>query len=70
MEIVLNEAGIPRENSVAIGDSPNDLDMIRYAALGIAVGNARDELKAEADVVVAAACGEGAVAEAFCRFVL
>jgi hydroxymethylpyrimidine pyrophosphatase-like HAD family hydrolase len=63
MRILLDAAGIRREDSVAIGDSANDLDMIRYAGAGIAVGNACDELKAAADWV-SAPCGEGGIVRA------
>jgi hydroxymethylpyrimidine pyrophosphatase-like HAD family hydrolase len=63
MQILLDAAGIRREDSVAIGDSANDLDMIRYAGIGIAVGNACDELKAAADWV-SAPCGEGGIVRA------
>ncbi|HEY8742006.1 MAG TPA: HAD hydrolase family protein, partial [Chloroflexota bacterium] len=31
--------GIAREEVVAIGDNLNDLDMVQYAGLGIAMGN-------------------------------
>ena len=36
---------------VAVGDSENDVEMIRLAALGIAMGNATDGAKAAADAV-------------------
>ncbi len=43
--------GVKREECVAFGDSPNDISMLRYAGLGVAVGNARDEVKQAADYV-------------------
>ena len=43
--------GIGMENSVAFGDSLNDLEIIEAAAIGIAMGNGREELKAAADYV-------------------
>lgn len=46
-----DELGIAREQSVAFGDSPNDLEMIRAAGDGVAVGNACGALLAEADHV-------------------
>jgi len=46
MELILNTMGVEREDSIAIGDSANDIDMIRFAGLGIAMGNASAELKA------------------------
>lgn len=45
--------GISVEASVAFGDSPNDLEMIRAAGDGVAVGNACDALRGEADHVTA-----------------
>lgn len=45
--------GISREQSVAFGDSPNDLEMIRAAGDGVAVGNACEALLTEADHVTA-----------------
>ncbi len=43
--------GIPREATIAIGDSTNDSEMVKKAGLGIAMENACDELKAIADTV-------------------
>lgn len=51
MRRVLEALRIPRENSLAFGDSMNDLDMIAYAGLGVAMGNAADPVKAAADRV-------------------
>ena len=61
--------GIAPEETMAIGDSANDLDMIRKAALGVAVSNASPDVLKEADAVVSSA-SEGGVAEAIRRFVL
>ena len=43
--------GIAMEEVIAIGDSLNDLAMIREAGLGVAMGNAQDEVKRQADMV-------------------
>lgn len=43
--------GIAREELVAFGDGFNDLTMLRYAGLGVAMGNAQPEVKAEAGMV-------------------
>lgn len=43
--------GLSREDTIAFGDGPNDLDMIEYAGTGIAMGNARQELKDVADYI-------------------
>lgn len=45
--------GITKEDTVAFGDGPNDMDMIEYAQVGVAMGNAIDELKERADYVTA-----------------
>jgi Cof subfamily protein (haloacid dehalogenase superfamily) len=42
---------IPQSQVAAIGDSYNDLDMIIYAGLGVAVANARDAVKAVANII-------------------
>ncbi len=41
--------GIPKENTVAVGDSDNDIDMLKKAGLGLAMENASDNVKATAD---------------------
>ena len=60
---------ISREEIIAIGDSHNDISMIEYAGLGIAMGNAIDELKHHADYVTKGN-DENGVAEAVERFIL
>lgn len=60
---------IPREEVMAIGDSFNDLEMIKYAGVGVAMGNARREIQDQADIVTATNQEDG-VAEAIERYVL
>jgi HAD superfamily hydrolase (TIGR01484 family) len=43
--------GIDMSQVIAMGDSLNDISMIREAGLGVAMGNAQDEVKQLADVV-------------------
>ena len=43
--------GIPHESTVAVGDSMIDADMIRYASVGVAMGNSEEALKEIADMV-------------------
>ena len=38
--------GVPHENTIAVGDSKNDIDMLKKAGLSLAMGNAMDEVKA------------------------
>ncbi|MDR1867885.1 MAG: Cof-type HAD-IIB family hydrolase [Treponema sp.] len=49
MKIVLENLGISQENTLAIGDSMNDMEAIRFAKIGIAMKNACDELKQQSD---------------------
>ena len=44
--------GIAAEETVAVGDTTNDSDMILKAGLGLAMGNAFAELKAQADATI------------------
>jgi hypothetical protein len=44
--------GVPRERTVACGDGHNDMDMIEWAGLGVAVAEAAPDVRAVADVVV------------------
>jgi Cof subfamily protein (haloacid dehalogenase superfamily) len=43
--------GLNRENIVCFGDNMNDIEMLRNAGTGIAMGNARSEVKEAADQV-------------------
>jgi len=48
---LIQACGITREQVIAIGDSYNDLSMIEFAGLGVAMGNAPDDIKEKADFV-------------------
>ncbi|WP_163140717.1 HAD family hydrolase [Bacillus sp. 22-7] len=48
---LLNELGISPNEVTAIGDGPNDIEMLRHAGTGVAMGNAGDKVKAAADFV-------------------
>ncbi len=45
MRFILNDYGIPWENSYAFGDSTNDLAMIRYACNSVVMGRHAKELE-------------------------
>lgn len=51
MELYLKHVGVAREDSIGIGDGPNDLEMMDYAGVSVAMGNAREEVKERADIV-------------------
>jgi phosphoglycolate phosphatase (TIGR01487 family) len=61
------EIGIPVGEFLAVGDSENDLELIEAAGIGVAVANARDEVKASADYVTEKGDGDG-FAEAVGRY--
>ena len=46
MEWLCGYLGIGREATLAIGDGDNDMQMIGFAAYGVAMGNSPEELKA------------------------
>lgn len=48
---LLRRLGMGTENIIAYGDSGNDMEMIAQAAVGIAMGNGKQELKEAADFV-------------------
>ncbi|HEX3031118.1 MAG TPA: Cof-type HAD-IIB family hydrolase [Bacillota bacterium] len=59
--------GVTREEIMAFGDSYNDLEMLEYAGMGVAMGNARPALKEIADYITKGNDEDG-VAEAIERF--
>ncbi|WP_269476824.1 Cof-type HAD-IIB family hydrolase [Hominibacterium faecale] len=61
--------GVKPEEMMAIGDSPNDAAMLRLAGMPVAVGNAKDEVKAVAKYVTGTNHEDG-VAQAVRKFVL
>jgi len=61
--------GIDREQIICIGDSENDLSMIKYAGLGIAMGNADEDVKEAAKYITDNNNCDG-VAKAIEKFVL
>lgn len=66
---LIQVCGIKREEVIAIGDSYNDLAMIEFAGLGVAMGNAPDDIKAIADFVTDTNMNDG-VAKVVEEFVL
>ena len=45
--------------TIAFGDGGNDLSMIRQAGIGVAMGNASDELKRNADYITTSVDDDG-----------
>ena len=53
LQLTLPRLGIAPDELVAFGDAQNDLEMIRFAGTGVAMGNATDEVKRAARMVTA-----------------
>jgi Cof subfamily protein (haloacid dehalogenase superfamily) len=62
-------AGIMPQDIMAVGDDENDMEMLRHAGLGIAMGNAAAAVQAAADYVTGSNAEDGLV-QALERFVL
>lgn len=61
--------GISKEHTLAIGDGDNDVPLFQNARVKVAMGNATDALKAEADYVVGTLEQDG-FAEAMTKYVV
>lgn len=66
---LIQSLGIKREEVIAVGDSNNDLSMIEFAGLGVAMGNASDAIKAKADFITDTNMNDG-VAKVVEKFIL
>jgi Cof subfamily protein (haloacid dehalogenase superfamily) len=69
LEFLAPRLGIALADVIAVGDNLNDLEMIRTAGLGVAMGNAPAEVQSHADYVTATNDNEG-LAVVIERFIL
>lgn len=69
IEILLRKFNIQKSEIIAVGDNYNDIDMIEFAGIGVAMGNAPDKVKQYADYVTLSNDNDG-VAEAIKKFVI
>lgn len=67
--VLLEMLGIPREASICCGDGFNDLTMVRYGGIGVAMDNAQQIVKDNADYITAS-CDEDGIAEVVKKFIL
>ena len=67
IEKVLEITGVRKENTIAMGDSNNDLDMIKFAGIGVAMSNAQQSVIDVADYVTDSVeeCGVASAIEKF-----
>lgn len=69
LERVARHYGVGRRSVMAVGDAPNDLGMLRWAGLSVAVANGWEDVRRAAQFVVPAHDRDG-VAEAIRRYAL
>ncbi len=69
LAILMKKLDVTREETMAIGDSNNDLPMLKEAGFSVAMGNANDNVKAVCDAVTGT-CAENGVAMAIRRYIL
>lgn len=62
MDAILDHFGFDLSETMAFGDGENDLPMIRHAHIGVAMGNAGDFVKSQADYVTKPVDEDGIVA--------
>lgn len=62
LEALRARLGVPAAGTVAVGDGTNDIAMIEWAAFGVAMGGASEEVSSHADHVTAAVENDGAAA--------
>lgn len=51
LSLLCSYLNIPMEHTIACGDSENDLDIMKAAGLGVAMANAPEEIRSQADDV-------------------
>lgn len=59
LNAVIGHYGLKREETAAFGDGMNDLGMLKWAGIGVAMGNAEPEVKAAADYVTTPVWADG-----------
>ncbi len=59
MEAICSHFGINQDDTIAFGDGGNDIEMLQWAGIGIAMGNAAPEVQKAADMVTASVDDEG-----------
>lgn len=68
-EVLASFYNLSRDEVMCIGDSGNDLSMVEYAGMGVAMGNASDEVKKAANYITDTNNNSG-VAKAIEKFIL
>ena len=61
LDRMLQTVGLTRENAICCGDGFNDISMIKYAGVGVAMGNAQEKVKEAADYITGSNDKDGLV---------
>ena len=69
LRLVCEHYGIPLQKTIAVGDAPNDIDMLRNAGIGIAMADAPDRVKQAANYITMKNDEDG-LADALEKFIL
>lgn len=67
---LMRKLGLAHQDLLAVGDGWNDISMIKYAGLGVAMANAQPEVKQVADYITQHTNEEDGVAEVIEKFIL
>jgi hypothetical protein len=59
IDVIIRHFGLRLEDTISFGDGGNDISMLRHAAVGVAMGNAADDVKCHADYVTASVDDDG-----------
>lgn len=67
IEVMMKHFGVDRENTIAFGDAHNDIEMLQFAGIGVAMGNGYEETKKAADYVTGD-CDKGGIVDGLRHF--
>ncbi|AYG00624.1 Cof-type HAD-IIB family hydrolase [Lactococcus allomyrinae] len=67
---LIGQLDLQPENVMAMGDEANDLSMIAWAGFGVAMGNAVDSVKEQANIISSLTNDQNAVADMIEKYVL
>lgn len=69
LSILLDIIGMEQKSCICCGDGFNDLTMVKFAGLGVAMGNAQQIIKDNADYITAS-CDENGIVEVIDKYIL
>jgi len=62
LQVLVEHLGVDPTDVLAFGDGGNDVEMLQWAGVGVAMGNASDAVKATADAVTESVDSKGVAA--------